>query len=108
MLVGLTTSAEPVGAQAPCATQAGYQASVPFNSSNNFAKLPHPVAQFLNQVGKYNISSLDNTLVFLSFLDTIAIQVRTLALDVLPILVLLFPKLVQPLADLVGSVIQNG
>ena len=86
--IGPCAFAEPVGAQA----------SLPFNSSNNFTKLPHPLAQLLNQVGKYNVLSLDNTLVFLLFRDTIAIQVRTLALDVRPVLALLFSKLVQPLA----------
>ena len=107
--LGSSGFVEPVGAQAPCASLTDHMSVLSLKSSNNiFAKLPHPLAHLLNQVAKYNVSFLDSTLVFLLFLDTLAIQVRTLALEVRPILALLFSKLVQPLADVVGLAIQNG
>ena len=109
MPVGVSAFFEPVVAQPPSSTLTAHMPVLPLRSSNNiFAKLLHPLAQLLNQVAKYNVSSLDSTLVFLLFLNTLAIQVRTLALEVRPMLALLFSKLVQPLADVVGLAIQNG
>lgn len=74
----------------------------------NFGKLPHPLTQLLSQVPKYNVSSLENTLAFLLFLDTVATQVKILNIDIRPVLAVIFSKLTQPLADLFGTGIQAG
>ena len=102
------TAAAPVEVRYSPVIQAVSQPLGTFNSNNSYAKLPHPLAQLLNQAGKYNVSSLENTLAFLLFLDTVASHVRILALDVRPILASLFSKLAQPLADLVGSGLLSG
>ena len=77
-------------------------------SFREFGKLPHPLTQLLAQVSKYSVSTLENTLLFLLFLDNVATQVNILKVDIRPVLAIIYSKLTQPLADLVGTVIQAG
>ena len=54
------------------------------------------------------MSTLENALSFLIFLDTVDLQIRIIGIDFRPCLSFIYSKLVQPLADVVGNAIQSG
>lgn len=79
----------------------------PLYKALSYSKLPHPLTEILRGWNKYNLSSLDNTLKFLIFLDKLQTQVRVLAFKEYDILTVMFPQASQPLADIIGGIIQE-